>query len=58
MGRTLNVALAVSRDEASRLRETAEKQREKKDTRNLYLLREGGSYGSYAPNADKKLIVQ
>lgn len=44
MGRTLNITLAVTRDEATHLRETAEKQREKKDTRNLYLLREGGMF--------------
>ncbi|KAG9031281.1 RNA recognition motif-containing protein [Tulasnella sp. JGI-2019a] len=41
MGRTLSVTLAVTRDEAGHLRDAAEKQREKKDTRNLYLLREG-----------------
>ena len=41
-GRTLDVAVAVSRDKAEELRETGERAREKKDTRNLYLMREGG----------------
>ncbi|KAG8889255.1 RNA recognition motif-containing protein [Tulasnella sp. 332] len=41
MGRTLSVTLAVTREEAGHLRDAAEKQREKQDTRNLYLLREG-----------------
>ncbi|KAH9849392.1 hypothetical protein C2E23DRAFT_737573 [Lenzites betulinus] len=40
-GRTLDVSRAVTRDEASRLKEVGERQREKADKRNLYLLREG-----------------
>ncbi|KZT70629.1 RNA-binding domain-containing protein [Daedalea quercina L-15889] len=40
-GRTLDVIRAVTRDEASKLKEAGEKQREKADKRNLYLLREG-----------------
>jgi nucleolar protein 4 len=41
-GRTLDLARAVTRDEAGRLKEQGERAREKKDKRNLYLLREGG----------------
>jgi nucleolar protein 4 len=41
-GRTLDLTRAVTRDEAGRLREQGERAREKKDKRNLYLLREGG----------------
>ncbi|RPD65456.1 RNA-binding domain-containing protein [Lentinus tigrinus ALCF2SS1-7] len=40
-GRTLDVSRAVTRDEASKLKEAGERQREKADKRNLYLLREG-----------------
>ena len=40
-GRTLSVVRAVTRDEAGKLKEAGEKQREKADKRNLYLLREG-----------------
>lgn len=40
-GRTLDVSRAVTRDEASKLKEEGERQREKADKRNLYLLREG-----------------
>ncbi|KAI0746734.1 hypothetical protein C8Q80DRAFT_1177076 [Daedaleopsis nitida] len=40
-GRTLDVSCAVTRDEASKLKEAGERQREKADKRNLYLLREG-----------------
>ncbi|KAI0674270.1 hypothetical protein C8Q78DRAFT_1067357 [Trametes maxima] len=40
-GRTLDVSRAVTRDEATRLKEIGERQREKADKRNLYLLREG-----------------
>ncbi|KAF8317999.1 hypothetical protein DL93DRAFT_2055213 [Clavulina sp. PMI_390] len=40
-GRTLDVTVAVSRDRAEKLRETGERAREKQDTRNLYLMREG-----------------
>ncbi|KAL1944047.1 hypothetical protein VTO73DRAFT_3865 [Trametes versicolor] len=40
-GRTLDVSRAVTRDEASRLKEVGERRREKADKRNLYLLREG-----------------
>jgi nucleolar protein 4 len=43
-GRTLDVTRAVSRDQAEKLRENGERAREKKDTRNLYLMREGGEY--------------
>jgi nucleolar protein 4 len=42
-GRTLDLARAVTRDEAGRLREQGERAREKSDKRNLYLLREGGA---------------
>lgn len=42
-GRTLDVARAVTRDEAGKLKEEGEKRREKADKRNLYLLREGGA---------------
>lgn len=41
-GRTLDVTVAVSRGKAEELRETGERAREKKDKRNLYLMREGG----------------
>ncbi|KDQ55525.1 hypothetical protein JAAARDRAFT_37540 [Jaapia argillacea MUCL 33604] len=40
-GRTLDVSRAVTRDEAGKLKEAAEKRREKADKRNMYLLREG-----------------
>ncbi|OCH90226.1 RNA-binding domain-containing protein [Obba rivulosa] len=40
-GRTLDVVRAVTRDEAGKLKEAGERQREKADKRNLYLLREG-----------------
>ncbi|KAJ8503092.1 hypothetical protein ONZ45_g11162 [Pleurotus djamor] len=40
-GRTLDVVRAVTRDVAHKLKEDGEKQREKADKRNLYLLREG-----------------
>ncbi|KAI0031894.1 hypothetical protein K488DRAFT_38076, partial [Vararia minispora EC-137] len=40
-GRTLDVVRAVTRDEATRLKEEGEKAREKADKRNMYLLREG-----------------
>ncbi|PIL27482.1 hypothetical protein GSI_10632 [Ganoderma sinense ZZ0214-1] len=43
-GRTLDVSRAVTRDEASKLKEAGERQREKADKRNLYLLREGSTY--------------
>ena len=43
-GRTLDVTRAVTREEAGRLRELGEKQREKQDKRNLYLMREGGEF--------------
>lgn len=46
-GRTLDVTRAVTREEAGRLRELGEKQREKKDKRNLYLMREGGKFKRY-----------
>jgi nucleolar protein 4 len=41
-GRTLDVVRAVTRDVAGKLKEDGEKQREKADKRNMYLLREGG----------------
>ncbi len=41
-GRTLDVAHAVTREEAGKLKEAGEKAREKADKRNMYLLREGG----------------
>ncbi|KAI0071311.1 RNA-binding domain-containing protein [Panus rudis PR-1116 ss-1] len=40
-GRTMDVVRAVTRDEATKLKEIGERQREKADKRNLYLLREG-----------------
>ncbi|OAX35348.1 hypothetical protein K503DRAFT_773578 [Rhizopogon vinicolor AM-OR11-026] len=40
-GRTLDVVRAVTREKAGKLKEEGEKQREKADKRNLYLLREG-----------------
>ncbi|KAF8629332.1 hypothetical protein AX15_003500 [Amanita polypyramis BW_CC] len=40
-GRALDVARAVTRDEAGRLKEQGERAREKADKRNMYLLREG-----------------
>ncbi|KAH7099952.1 hypothetical protein BKA62DRAFT_268558 [Auriculariales sp. MPI-PUGE-AT-0066] len=40
-GRTLDVTRAVTRDEAGKLKEQGERQREKADKRNLYLMREG-----------------
>lgn len=40
-GRTLDLARAVTRDEAGKLKEAGERAREKADKRNLYLLREG-----------------
>ncbi|KIJ62304.1 hypothetical protein HYDPIDRAFT_136440 [Hydnomerulius pinastri MD-312] len=40
-GRTLDVVRAVTRDQATKLKEEGEKSREKADKRNLYLLREG-----------------
>ncbi|KZT18745.1 RNA-binding domain-containing protein [Neolentinus lepideus HHB14362 ss-1] len=40
-GRTLDVIRAVTRDEATKLKEVGEKARQKADKRNMYLLREG-----------------
>ncbi|KAG9311398.1 hypothetical protein JVU11DRAFT_8509 [Chiua virens] len=40
-GRTLDVVRAVTREQATKLKEDHEKSREKTDKRNLYLLREG-----------------
>ncbi|KIP11301.1 hypothetical protein PHLGIDRAFT_124953 [Phlebiopsis gigantea 11061_1 CR5-6] len=40
-GRTLDVIRAVTREEAGKLKEAGERQREKADKRNMYLLREG-----------------
>lgn len=40
-GRTLDVTRAVTRDKAAELKDEGERQREKADKRNLYLLREG-----------------
>ncbi|KAF8552784.1 RNA-binding domain-containing protein [Imleria badia] len=40
-GRTLDVVHAVTREQATKLKEDGEKSREKADKRNLYLLREG-----------------
>ena len=42
-GRTLDVVRAVTREQATKLKEDGEKSREKADKRNLYLLREGGT---------------
>jgi len=41
-GRTLDVVRAVTRNEATKLKEEGERKREKADKRNAYLLREGG----------------
>ena len=43
-GRTMDVIRAVTREEAGKLKEAGERQREKADKRNLYLLREGSTY--------------
>ncbi|KAF9442502.1 RNA-binding domain-containing protein [Macrolepiota fuliginosa MF-IS2] len=40
-GRTLDVVRAVTRDQASKLKEEGEKARQKADKRNMYLLKEG-----------------
>jgi len=45
-GRTLDVVRAVTREDASKLKETGERMREKADKRNMYLLREGGKWHS------------
>ena len=45
-GRTLDVVRAVTREQATKLKEDGEKSREKADKRNLYLLREGGTSSS------------
>ncbi|KDQ23410.1 hypothetical protein PLEOSDRAFT_1109053 [Pleurotus ostreatus PC15] len=50
-GRTLDVVRAVTRDVAHKLKEEGEKQREKADKRNLYLLREGVIFAN-TPAAD------
>lgn len=49
-GRTLDVVRAVTRDEATRLKEEGERKREKADKRNMYLLREGGECGLTSPH--------
>lgn len=41
-GRTLDVVRAVTRNEATKLKEEGERRRDKADKRNMYLLREGG----------------
>ncbi len=43
-GRTMDVIRAVTRDEAGKLKQEGERQREKADKRHLYLLREGSAY--------------
>jgi nucleolar protein 4 len=43
----LDVAVAVTRDEAVRLKDEGERAREKADKRNLWLLREGGKNNSF-----------
>lgn len=40
-GRTMDVIRAVTREQAGKLKEAGERQREKADKRNMYLLREG-----------------
>lgn len=42
-GRTLDVARAVTREQAGKLKDEGERRREKADKRNLYLMREGGA---------------
>jgi nucleolar protein 4 len=49
-GRTLDLARAVTRDEAGKLKEAGERAREKADKRNLYLLREGSMYSDVCPS--------
>jgi len=44
MGRMLDVTRAVNREEAGRLKVLGERSREKKDSRHLYLMREGGQF--------------
>lgn len=41
-GRVLDVEFAVTREQASKLKEDSERAREKVDKRNTYLMREGG----------------
>ena len=41
-GRALDVTRAVSREQAEKMREAGQRLREKEDSRNLYLMREGG----------------
>ena len=43
-GRTLDVVKAVTRDVAGKLKEENERARQKVDKRNMYLLKEGGSF--------------
>lgn len=45
-GRTLDVVRAVTRDQASKLKEEGERARQKADKRNMYLLKEGGEDSS------------
>ncbi len=48
-GRTLDVVSAVTREQATKLREDGEKARQKADKRNMYLLKEGGQYLTFPP---------
>ena len=57
-GRTLDVSRAVTRDEASKLKEAGERQREKADKRNLYLLREGSAYPSLFSSSLFHLVLE
>lgn len=41
-GRSLEVSRAVTREEASQMKEDSERARERGDKRNTYLMREGG----------------
>lgn len=43
-GRSIDVTRAVNRDQATKLRDAGERTRERKDARNLYLMKEGGQY--------------
>ena len=45
----MDVIRAVTREEAGKLKEEGERQREKADKRNLYLLREGSKYLTNIP---------
>jgi nucleolar protein 4 len=43
-GRVLDVEVAVTRDQAAKLKEEGDRRKEKVDKRNTYLMREGGEF--------------